>query len=83
MSPPHGPCADFQLGLLILAKRVVYINTAKSLQKSRNQFATRRKRSPTLDPGSCLGYTFIEYTTNSMEEKLCFEKNKEQKVYKI
>ncbi len=38
ISLPMGlePCADFQLGL--------NIKTAKSLQKSRKQFASRRKR---------------------------------------
>ena len=30
-----------------------------SLQKSRNQFASRRKTPPTLDPGSYLDYTYI------------------------
>ena len=54
---PRGPCANFQLGLWISANSVVNITTAKSLQNSRKQFASRRKRSSTLDPGSCLGYT--------------------------
>ena len=35
------------------------MNISKSLHKSRKQFASRRKRSPRLDPGSCLGYTSI------------------------
>ena len=29
------------------------------LQKSRKQFASRQKRSQTLNPGNCLGYTLI------------------------
>ena len=57
MSPPRGLCADFQLGLWILANSIVNINTAKSLQKSGKQFASRRKWFPRLGPGSCLGYT--------------------------
>ena len=41
------------------------INTAKSLQNSRKQIASRQKRSPTLDPDIYLDYlsiliTFIE-----------------------
>ena len=56
---PRGPCADFQLGLWISANSVVNITTANLLQNSRKQFASRRKRSSTLDPGSCLGYTSI------------------------
>ena len=47
----RGPCADFQLGLRISANSVANINTAKSLQKIRKQFACKRKRSPILDPG--------------------------------
>ena len=62
MSPPRGPCPDFQLSLLISANSVVNIDTDKSLQNSKKQFATRTKRSRTLDPGSCLGYTFIQNT---------------------
>ena len=59
MSQPHGPCADFQLGLRIAAKSVININTAKSLQKSRTQFASRRNMSLTLDLGSYLDYISI------------------------
>ena len=40
MSPPY---ADFQLGLWISANSIVNINTAKSLLKRRNQFASRQK----------------------------------------
>ena len=56
MSPPRGPCADFQFGFLKSAYCVGNINTAKSLQKSRKQIASRGKRSPTLDIGSYLDY---------------------------
>ena len=42
-----------------LANIIENINTVKSLQKIRKQFANRRKRSPPLDPGSCLGYLSI------------------------
>ena len=35
------------------------INTAKSLQNRRKQFAMRRKKSPTLDTGSYLEYISI------------------------
>ena len=54
MSPPRGACVEFQLGLWISANSVGNIKTAKSILKSRKQFASRRNRSPTLDPGSCL-----------------------------
>ena len=37
-----GPYADFQLGLKIWANVVGNINTAKSLLKSRKQFASTR-----------------------------------------
>ena len=37
---------------LISANSVGSIKTTKTLQKSRKQLASRRKRSPTLDPGS-------------------------------
>ena len=40
-------------------KTVENINTAKSLQKSRKQFASRRKRSPKLNPSSYLDYMSI------------------------
>ena len=33
--------------------------TARTLQKNRKQFGSKRKRSPTLDPGNCLAYTSI------------------------
>ena len=42
-----GPCSDLLLGLWISANSIVDINTAKSLQKSRKQFVSKRKRSPT------------------------------------
>ena len=61
MSPPPEPCPD-QFGLLISANSIGNICTAKSLQKSREQFASRRKRSPTMDPGSCMSYTIYIYT---------------------
>ena len=35
------------------------INTSKSLQKSKKQFANRQKWFPPLEPDSCLGYTSI------------------------
>ena len=57
--PTPWTLADFQLGLCISANSVKNFNSAKSIQKSRKQFASRRKRSPTLDLGSCLGYTSI------------------------
>ena len=38
-------CVDFQLGLWISANSVGNINKAKSLQKSRKQFASRQKGS--------------------------------------
>ena len=47
MSPPRGPCADFQLSLRI---------SAKSPQKCREQ---RWKRSPRKGAGGCLGYSSI------------------------
>ena len=43
-------------GLLANKKSILI---AKSQQKSRNQFAGSRKRSPPHGPGSCLRYTFI------------------------
>ena len=55
MFQTHRPCNDFQLDFLISDNSVANINTTKSLQKSRKQFASRRKRSPTLNPGSLLG----------------------------
>ena len=42
-----------------VSKYRLNINTAKSLQKSTKQFASRRKSSPTQEPVSCLGYTFM------------------------
>ena len=57
MSPSRGPCADFQLGLWKSTNCVGNINTAKSLQKSWKQFASRRNRSPRL--GSCSQYLLI------------------------
>ena len=48
MIKPHGPFADFQLGLWISANSVGNINTANMQQKNRKWYA---KRSPTLDPG--------------------------------
>ena len=59
MSPSRGACADFQFGFWNSTNSVGYINTAKSLQKSRKQFASRRKRSSPFGPVSCLGYTYI------------------------
>ena len=47
MSPPQKHCVDLQLGLLKSTNSVGNINTAKTLQKSRKQFASRRKRSLT------------------------------------
>ena len=58
-SQPHERCVDFQLGLSISTNIVGNINTAKLLQKGRKQFVSRRKRSPPLNPGSCLGYIYI------------------------
>ena len=52
-------CENLQLGLWISANSIQNINTAKSLQKNRKQFASRRKGYPQLEPGSCLGYTPI------------------------
>ena len=43
---PRGPCTDFQLSLWISANSVRIVNTAMSLQKSRKQFSSRRKRFP-------------------------------------
>ena len=37
-----GPCADFQLFFFILANSVGNINTTRSLQKSRKQYASVR-----------------------------------------
>ena len=56
MSPYQGNC---WLSIRSLKISVGNIITAKSLQKSRKQFASRRKRSPPLEPGSCLGYISI------------------------
>ena len=63
------------------ANSVANINTANSLQKSIKQFASRRKRSLTLDPYSYLDYiplpilnTFILRTTkrkNEVRDRLC------------
>ena len=47
------------------------MDTAKSLQKSRNQFASRRKKSRTLNPGSCLGYKSIFIHLLAKETQLC------------
>ena len=49
------------LGLWISANSVGNVNTAKSLQTSRKQFASRQKRSPQLKPGSWLGHTLYIY----------------------
>ena len=49
MSPPREPFANFRLCLLIATNIVANINTSKSLQKRRKQFASRRKSSPRLD----------------------------------
>ena len=62
MPQPHGPCDDLKLSLGILANSVRNISTAKSIQKSRKQFASRQKRSQPLEPGSCLGYKSNTYT---------------------
>ena len=60
MSPTRGPCAVLQLNLWISANSVGNINTAKSLhKKNRKQFASRRKRFPTLDPSCYLDYISI------------------------
>ena len=57
-----GPCAEFQKGLWMSANSVGNTNTAKSLQKSKNKFASRRKKSQPLEPGSFWGYTlYINY----------------------
>ena len=45
-----------------LANNIGNIYTAKSLQKSRKQFAIRQKRYPRQGPGSCLCYTSILIT---------------------
>ena len=42
-----------------LTNSVGNINMAESLQNNRKQFASRRKGSPPLGPGSCLDYTSI------------------------
>ena len=59
MSPPRGPYADFQFGLWKSTNSVGNINTAKSLQKSRKQFVSRRKRSLTGGSRQLSGYTSI------------------------
>ena len=51
-----GSMLDFQ-GLWMSAISVGCINTAKSIQKSRKQFES--KRSPPNGTGCCLGYTSI------------------------
>ena len=40
------------------------------LQKSVNQFASRRKRFPPLEPDSCLGYTSIPSLFNKKRKGL-------------
>ena len=49
--PTSGLCADFLLGL--------WISTNSVATKKQTTIYSRRKRSPTLDPGSCLGYVSI------------------------
>ena len=74
-SKKWGLSAVFQLDLWIPANSVRNVNTAKSLQKSRRQFASRRKRSPTLDPGSCLGYTSILIHLSYLKMKIIISPN--------
>ena len=62
MSTPRGPCADFQLRLIISGNSIVNINKAKTLRKSRKQFASRRNRSSRQGPGVIYIYTYPLYT---------------------
>ena len=59
LSTGRKPSSGSQLFLQISANSVRNIITAKSLHKSREQFASRRKISTHLEPGSVLGYTSI------------------------
>ena len=59
MCPPSGPFADFQLGLWVSANSVENINKQSRYKRAESNLLADEKRSPTLDPGSCLGYTSI------------------------
>ena len=52
-----GGVGGFLIRLLILSNSIGNIK-ANSLQKNKKQFTSRRKRSPPLTPGSCLGDTY-------------------------
>ena len=54
-----GTPSRFCIGSLKSVNSVGNINKAKSLQKNRKHFASRRKGSSPLGPGSCLYYTFV------------------------
>ena len=74
MSPLRGSSINFQLCLWISANNIGNINTAKSLQKSRKQFAIRQKRYPRQGPGSCLCYTSLLITfIGKLNNKKCFK----------
>ena len=66
-----GTCADFQLGFWISENSVGNTNTAKPLQMIRKQLPSRRKRSPAMHPGSCLGYTSVFIDLLSVLQLLC------------
>ena len=55
----RGPCPEFGIGSLKSAQNVGNINTAKSLQKKRKQFSSKRKGSPSLRAGSYMDYTSL------------------------
>ena len=87
---PHGLCPAFQLGIWISANSVKNINTAKSLHKSRKQFASRRKRSPTLDTVIHLIFfdlfycVYIQaYLPISLSVKLCVYRKAERNIWWI
>ena len=54
---------SFRTQQILLGKALIIsvknINTVESLEKNRKQFASKRKGSPLLGPGSCLDYTSI------------------------
>ena len=54
MSPPQGPRADSQVGPWKSTNSVWNINTAKSLQKSRNHLVADKKIPQQGDTDSCL-----------------------------